>query len=115
MSATVRNILDSAQPGEMLRITAQGHLAIVLPAASGHGEFHMTHFTNDGRLLIGKAPLIVNQLAITFEKYGYPVDSPPESIDRQGNPGFKGFDANPYGMDEDERDALLGGANDATY
>ena len=105
---TARKILDSAKPSEMVRVVACGHDGIVMPAAGGQDKFHLSYYTADDRIFVATTPLTIGQLAITFEKYGFPVDAPYESVQRIPCEGFDGFERNPYTLDEDERAALLG-------
>ena len=119
MKLTPRAIFNRTKPHDMVRVTACGHDGIVVPAAGGQGKFHLTYYTADDRIFVATEPLTVGQLAITFERYGFPVDAPYESVQRVPCKGFAGFERNPYTLDEGERAALLGpilrGANDAIY
>ena len=105
----------------MLRVTACGHDVMVMPAAGGKAKFHLTHYTNDERIFVATDPLNIGQLAITLQKYGWPVDEPYEHLHRIPCDGFNGFERNPYTLDDDERAALFGedchaeGVNDAIY
>lgn len=119
MKLTPRAIFNRTKPHDMVRVTACGHEGIVLPAAGGQEKFHLTYYTADDRIFVNTEPLTCAQLAITFEKYGYPVDAPYESVQRVPCEGFEGFECNPYSLDQSEFEALVGpylvGANDAIY
>ena len=114
----MRQILDKTKPGQMLRVVAGGHDVRVMPAAGGEDKFHATGYTDDDRIFVATEPLHARQLAITFEKYGFPIDAPHESVQRVSCKGFAGFERNPHSLSEDEYAAMIGpvwGANDATY
>lgn len=120
MTLSTRKVLDSIKPHEMMRVIAGGHEAIVFPATGGQAKFHLTYITADEETYVAPSPLAIRQLAITFEKYGYPVDVALDSFERVPCDGFGGCDCNPYALDEQERAAWFGaampqGANDATY